>query len=318
MLVDQAAREASGPVTSVVTWAEGAIARLAGLAHVSRVGLALVEGGGRRLRFTASDRDPSADVAWCDVDAYDDVPLNTAIRAGQPVVGSMEQIAARYPDFAARQSDEHRAVAAVPIATERDVVGGFVLYFDSAHALDACLPVQLVQRGRELAGSLREARRPHDRPPAFAGPVPPEGALVAVHEVAGDHASVAPARQFLRQTLAGWGIEDDIVDSATLCLSELVTNAVIHAQGGCVVRAELLESVLTVSVRDSGSSGRAHVTSIADPLQVDGRGLRVVEALSRRWGHQIDDDGAVVWFAHDLPPARTDSAAGVSGRPTRP
>ncbi|HEX2894046.1 MAG TPA: ATP-binding protein [Marmoricola sp.] len=317
--MDQAAREAPGPGASVVTWAEDAIARLAALAHVSRVGLALVEGGGRRLRFTASDRDPSADVAWCHVDAYDDVPLNTAIRSGQPVVGAMDQIAARYPEFAARQSDEHQAMAAVPIATERDVVGGFVLYFDSAQVLDDDLPAQLVQRGRVLAGSLREARHPHDRPPVFAGPVPPEGALVAVHEVAGDRASVAPARQFLRQTLTGWGVEDEVVDSATVCLSEVVTNAVIHAQGGCVVRAELLGRVLTVSVRDSGSSDRAHMTSIADPLQVHGRGLRVVEGLSSRWGHEIDGDGAVVWFAHDLAPAATEPAPGlVSERPTRP
>lgn len=306
-------------MATVATWAEGAIAHLAGVAHVSRVGLALVEGGGRRLRFTASDRDPSADVAWCDVDAYDDVPLNTAIRTGRPVLGAMDQVATRYPDFAARQAEEHRALAAVPIATERDVVGGFVLYFDSTRVLDDDLPTQLVQRGRELAGSLRGARHPHDRPPVFAGPVPPEGALVAVHEVAGDRASVAPARRFLRQTLTGWRVEDEIADSATVCLSEVVTNAVIHAQGGCVVRAELLESVLTVSVRDSGSAGRAHVTSIADPLQVHGRGLRVVAALCSRWGHQIDHDGAVVWFAHDLAPAGGEPAApSVSGRPTRP
>ncbi|RNM13878.1 ATP-binding protein [Nocardioides pocheonensis] len=289
------------------------MARLAALPHVRRVGLALLEGGGRRLRFTASDRDPAADVAWCHVDAYDDVPLNTAVRTGLPVVGSVVELAARYPEFAARQSEEHQAVAAVPIATGRDVVGGYVLYFDSTQVLDDEPAAGLVQQGRDLAASLREARRPHERPPAFAGPVPPEGALVAVHEVAGDRSSVAPARRFLEETLSGWGVDDDVVEASVVCLSELVTNAVIHAQGGCIVRAELHDDVLTVSVRDSGSAGAAHVTSIADPLQVHGRGLQLVEALTSRWAYEIDGDGAVVWFAQDLASPPTSA---VSGTPT--
>lgn len=289
------------------------MARLAVLPHVRRVGLALVEGGGRRLRFTASDRDPAADVAWCHVDAYDDVPLNTAVRTGLPVVGSVVDLATRYPEFAARQSGDNRAVAAVPIATERDVVGGYVLYFDSAQVVDDGLAADLVQHGRDLAASLREARRPHERPPAFAGPVPPKGARVAVHEVAGDRSSVAPARRFLEEALSGWGVDDEVVEASVVCLSELVTNAVIHAQGGCIVRAELHDDVLTVSVRDSGSAGGAQVRSIADPLQVHGRGLQLVQALASRWGYDIDGDGAVVWFAQDLAPPRADR---LNGTPT--
>ena len=39
---------------------------------------------------------------------------------------------------------------------------------------------------------------------------------------------------------------------AVLCLSELVTNALIHARTGCAIRAVLEQNTLTVTVRDGG------------------------------------------------------------------
>lgn len=299
--MDQAARQAPGPELSVAGWAEAAIARLAAVPDVRRVGLALVEGGGRRLRFTASDRDPSADVAWCHVDAYDDVPLNTAVRTGLPVIGSIDDLAERYPEFASRQGEHgNAAIAAVPIATDRDVLGGFVLYFDRPQAFDPQQRDALADLGHGFAVGLHLAQHPQGEWPIVTGPVPPVGALVALHEATDDRGSVAPARGFLRHTLSGWGVDAEIVDAATLCGSELVTNAVIHAHGGCVVRAELHDGVLTVSVRDRGLSGGARVEPVADPLQVHGRGLQLVEALADRWGYELDGEGALVWFALDL------------------
>jgi len=80
-------------------------------------------------------------------------------------------------------------------------------------------------------------------------------------------------------------------------VSELVTNALVHAHGGCVVRAELRAGDLTVVVTDNGITGGAAVEPVADPLQVHGRGLQLVEALATRWGYDLERDGASVWFA---------------------
>src|SRR3954451_15959215 len=59
---------------------------LAAVPDVHRVGFALAEVGGRRLRFTASDRVTDG-VEWCNVDAYDDVPITAVVRTGEAIMG---------------------------------------------------------------------------------------------------------------------------------------------------------------------------------------------------------------------------------------
>jgi anti-sigma regulatory factor (Ser/Thr protein kinase) len=300
--VEHAASQRPHPGASVAGWSDGAFAVLTSLPHVKRVGLALVEGGGRRLRFTASDRDRDPDVAWCHVDAYDDVPLNTAVRTGDAVFGSMADLEPRYAAFTAhQQGTPHVALAAVPLLAGDEVLGGYVLFYDQPQGFDDAQRRELVDLGRELGAGLLHAQVLAHRPPfAPSGPEPsPPGVRTAFHEVAGERAAVGEARRFLRRTLAEWDVDGELVDNATLCLSELVTNAVIHAQGGCLVRIELFDHDLTVTVRDAGPSGLA-VVPLSDPLQVHGRGLQLVEALASRWGYDIDTHGAIVWFALEV------------------
>ena len=99
-------RVASRPVPDGDTWVRSALAQLGQVPGVRRVGLALAEGGGRRLLFSASDRDNESSVDWCEVDAYEDVPLNHSVRTGEAVVGSLDDLAGRYPAFTDRQSLE--------------------------------------------------------------------------------------------------------------------------------------------------------------------------------------------------------------------
>lgn len=279
----------------VAAWADDAFARLGDRTGVCRIGLAVVEGGGRRLRFTASDRDGSA-AAWCHVDAYDDVPLNAAVRSGMPVIGTVDDLAERYPEFLENQRGTATvALAAVPLVSGDRVLGGFVLYYDRPPALDTRHRRELARLGRSLGARLRNAQR--RRRPASAAPEDaPPGAVVAAHEVRGDPAAVGEARQFLRATLREWDLDDSVADLGVLCLSELVTNAVIHTHDGCLVRVVLHEGVVRVTVRDAGASRPARVEVPADPLQVHGRGLQLVEALAARWGHGIDPRGLAVWF----------------------
>jgi anti-sigma regulatory factor (Ser/Thr protein kinase) len=111
---------------------------------------------------------------------------------------------------------------------------------------------------------------------------------------------VGLARRFLRRALGAWGIDQDTVDTAVLCLSELVTNAVIHAPNGCVVRVLLDGRTLTVTVRDSGAVGDAAVGAPDDPFQVHGRGLQLVDALATSWGSRLDSAGTTMWFVMEL------------------
>ena len=286
-------------MASITAWARDALTQLNERPGVRRVGLALAEGGGRRLRFTASDRHSGPGVEWCDVDAYDDVPLNVALRTGELVVGTLADLSGRYAEFVERQRGTATvALAAVPVVAAGRTLGGYLLFFDSPQLFDPRHRLELARVGRELGTGLRRAQRGEAALVAATDEAVPAGALGAAHDVAPDPAAVAEARRFLRSTLHEWGTDEEAADTAVLCLSELVTNAVIHSYAGCVVHVLLEDGVLTTTVRDRGStSDAASVDQLADPLQVHGRGLQLVDALAARWGYQLETGGTTVWFA---------------------
>ena len=286
----------------VPEWARAALISLSELPGVRRAGVGLVEGGGRRLRFTASDRgdvhDDSTAVEWCHVDAYDDVPLTTVVRSGQAVLGDLADLAPTFPDFVERQGDTATVcVAAVPMTVAGQVLGGYVLMYEQAQDFGVGQREMLARLGVELGRGLRRAQRGdlRRRDHWSSEPAPP-GADVAVHDVPGDPAAVAGARHFLRRTFSDWGVDEDTTDVATLCLSELVTNAVVHAHDGCVVRILREPGVITTAVRDNGTQPGSAVKEPDDPLRVHGRGLQLVDALAPRWGSELDAVGTTVWF----------------------
>ncbi len=292
------ARASADRRLDVSAWARGALARVNEFPGVHRAGLALAEGGGRRLRFTASERTNHDRVEWCFIDAFDDVPLTTAVRTGSPVCGALEHLDARYAEFVDRQRGTGTvAVAAVPLIAAGRTIGGFVLFFDQGQEFDAMQRLELARVGEELGTKLRRAQRADASPPTDASEDRVHaGATVAVHAMAADPVAVSESRRFLRRTLESWGIDDDTTDKAVLCLSELVTNALIHARTGCVVRAVLEQGALTITVRDAGSPEPASTVPLDDPLQVHGRGLRLVDSLVTRWGSERDAEGTTVWF----------------------
>ena len=85
----------------------------------------------------------------------------------------------------------------------------------------------------------------------------------------------------------------NLIEDAVLCVSELVTNAV-HA--GCTsLRVELSfkDDGVRVGVVDD-APGRPALRS-AGASERSGRGLRLVEAVSRRWGVDVVERGKLVW-----------------------
>lgn len=280
------------------TWVRSALVELSELPGVHRAGLALAEGGGRRLLFSASDRDNDSGVSWCEVDAYEDVPLNHAVRTGETVVGSLDELAGRYPEFTGRQTSMTRALACLPIVAGGHVQGGFALFYDSPQCFDRSQLSRLGELGVRLGADLRAVQRANTYPSRLLEDEPvPRGASAATYVVAADPRAVSSARHFVLSTLEAWGVAEDTIDNAILCLSELVTNALIHTAGGCELRVVLDRGVLTTSVRDGGTGVVADVGSVSeDPLAVHGRGLQVVDALSTRWGSELDAVGMTVWF----------------------
>jgi anti-sigma regulatory factor (Ser/Thr protein kinase) len=290
----------------VTAWTQGALESLGRLAGVRRVGLALTEGGGRRLRFTASDRDNRERPVWCHIDAFDDVPLNTAVRAGHAVVGTLDDLEEPYATFVSHQRGTPTVgLAAVPIVAAGRTMGGFVLFFDAPQSFCAEQRAELQRLGAELGATLRAVQRRQEQQPAsLSDRALPPGVAGVVHEVPGDAAGVGNARRFLRRTLDSWGVDPEASDTAVLCLSELVTNAVIHADSGCAVRVVLEDDVLTITVRDHGFPTATSGELVEEPLRVHGRGLQLVEALATRWGSERNTVGTTVWFVLDLSPER--------------
>jgi anti-sigma regulatory factor (Ser/Thr protein kinase) len=268
---------------------------LVGVPGVLRAGLALAEGGGRRLLFAASDRDNEDRVDWCAVDGYEDIPLNIAVRTGRLVAGSLVELAGRFPDFVGRQNQEMRAIASVPLSADGRVLGGFALFFGTDQPFDEAQLAALRRLGERLGHDLGRSRPGAFESRSLAEEPLPDGARVATHLVAAEPRGVAPARQFVRRTLSHWGIDGDFMDTAVLCVSELVTNAIIHSAAGCEVRVVLQHGVLTATVRDRGTSTGHAERSASDPLAVHGRGLQIVDALSSRWGSELDSVGMTVW-----------------------
>ena len=288
---------------TIDSWAREALTHLAAIPGVRRAGLALAHGGGRQLLFTASDRQEH-DVDWCTVDAFHPVPRTHTIASAEPVIGSRDELATDYPDFVARQpADTTAALAAVPITAGGQVIGGFVLFFSEPQPFDPDQRTRLAALGGRLGERLRTAQRARVRlPPSLGDEAVPPGGNARAMLVPHDPRAVRDARVFLRDTLTDWGIDEDTVDTAALCVSELVTNALMHTATDCEVRVVLADDLLTTTVRDGGGHlpppGRTE-----DPLQVHGRGLQLVAALVDRWGSELDEVGTTVWFDLETKPS---------------
>lgn len=104
------------------------------------------------------------------------------------------------------------------------------------------------------------------------------------------------ARHFVQEALAQWDAGLPVEDVA-LMVSELVTNAIMHAESHSQLWLHLDRGVLRVEVHDWG--GGVLIRRDPTPGQIGGRGLVIVQNLSHRWGTQSQEAGKVVWFEID-------------------
>lgn len=91
-----------------------------------------------------------------------------------------------------------------------------------------------------------------------------------------------------------------------LCVSELVANAVLHAATACVLTITCDDETVRIAVRDLAPE-RLPVRRDFERTAITGRGLRLVELLSARWGIDRDDTSKTVWFEVPALPAEAAS-----------
>jgi DNA-binding NarL/FixJ family response regulator len=112
-----------------------------------------------------------------------------------------------------------------------------------------------------------------------------------------DAQSPRAARRFVTQALTGWD-DGDLTDTVTLLVSELVTNAVIHAGSEVEVMVRLTATAARIEVTDASAESIAPREAGAN--ETSGRGLALVGTLARRWGvRPAPGGGKTVWFEVD-------------------
>ncbi len=127
--------------------------------------------------------------------------------------------------------------------------------------------------------------------------------------------SAGEARRLLRDALPGEASEE-AVDAAALALSEIVTNALVHAGTPMRLRVILAPSAVRVELAD----GSVHLPLPRDYSRAagTGRGLHMVTEVVDQWGAHHDEDGKVVWFEIADPPSEPQGATGQVSSTRRP
>ena len=104
--------------------------------------------------------------------------------------------------------------------------------------------------------------------------------------------SAPQARNFV--LALGWSDDPDVNRELATVVSEVVTNAILHARTPFVVSVDAREDAIRVAVTDESSELPA--PRRYGSAQPTGRGLHIVDAIADRWGVAPAPRGKTVWF----------------------
>lgn len=110
--------------------------------------------------------------------------------------------------------------------------------------------------------------------------------------------SVQDARRWAGEVCRELGREE-LTESAEMGVSELVTNALLHAAPPIAVRVRGTRLHPRVEVLDGSVTPPAPNPNMTDEdelLSTIGRGLGLVAMCSTAWGAYVEEDGKIVWF----------------------
>ena len=124
---------------------------------------------------------------------------------------------------------------------------------------------------------------------------------------------VGRCRDFARDGLRDWGWlpatgdpdRQASADDVLLVVSELVTNACLHAGGPTSLQLRGSAGLIRVEVHDS-SPNRPRPRTPQDLARPGGHGLYVIDRLARHWGVTVHENGTgkFVWAEVVAPPGR--------------
>lgn len=93
--------------------------------------------------------------------------------------------------------------------------------------------------------------------------------------------------------LGDWGATPDLVDTCVLLVSELATNAVLHARTPFTVSIARHDGVRVEVCDDDPTMPHVREYSID---AASGRGLQLLSSLANSFGTRTVDGGKAVWF----------------------
>ncbi|MFF7340950.1 SpoIIE family protein phosphatase [Streptomyces sp. NPDC008163] len=135
-----------------------------------------------------------------------------------------------------------------------------------------------------------------------AAQAPQPGGRLQQHVAQNDPEALSSARHMIRAAVRAWGAGDR-ADEVELAADELVTNALMHTDGGAIVTIRVLagpERRLRVDVEDRSSALPRRRE--AGEAGVSGRGLLLVDQLADAWGVESRGTGKCVWSEFVVPP----------------
>ena len=119
--------------------------------------------------------------------------------------------------------------------------------------------------------------------------------LSASFELPPVRSSVPTARHVLQELLRAWAAPQDH-DDAALLVTELVSNVIDHVGGAATLTVEASSSGDWLRIGVVDGSAVPPVVQELDSARPRGRGLRMLQLIASRWGHDDLDDGKRVWF----------------------
>lgn len=121
-------------------------------------------------------------------------------------------------------------------------------------------------------------------------------------ELVAEASSVSHARAFVAGHLLDHEMAD-LVDDVELVVSELATNALVHARSPFTVTLGAFMETVRLEVMDGTHTGPT--LGAARASDTSGRGMVIVQALSRGWGVRAQASGGKsVWAEFDVDGSR--------------
>ncbi|MEV0428318.1 ATP-binding protein [Micromonospora sp. NPDC050495] len=200
-------------------------------------------------------------------DAVRDALLARLWQRPGPVIVDLSGVRIVAPQARAVVDDVHRAVAGWPAA------GLLVLDPAGAPAGDAPVFPTLDAAQAALVAAPLAAMLSADLPPVVA--------------------AAREARALVTDGCARWRMPE-LAEPACIAVTEMVNNGVAHARSPMTLRVGPRDGTLHLAVRDHSSRPPAYA-GLAPLTSTGGRGLLLIDTVSRCWGSTPLPDGKVVW-----------------------